>query len=266
MPPVPPMRLAGRTALVTGGNRGIGAEICRRLAAEGADVAVNYFPPEPGAAGQAEAVAAAVRAQARMSLTVGADVGNAADVSRMVGIVESAFGRIDILVNNAGVAIFTDVFDTTEAIWDRTFATNVKGAFLCSQAVARGMVARRYGKIINIASTASVVATVPPMPHYIASKAALRGLTQALAIALGKYNINVNAVGPSTTHTPMAAPFLENPEIRRREEEANPMKRLGTVEDVAACVAFLASDDARQVNGHLLMVDGGLTSRSPQPE
>lgn len=260
------LRLAGRIALVTGANRGMGEAIALRLAREGADVAVNYFPAQPEAAPQAEAVCAAIRALGRRSLAVPADVRDARQVQAMVTRVEAELGPIDILVNNAAIAPFASFFETTEEMWNNTLDTNLKGPFLCAQAVARGMVARRYGKIINIASTASVVATVPPMPHYIASKAGLKGLTQALAFALGRYNINVNAVGPSTTPTPLTAGWLDDPRVREQEEAVNPMRRLGTVEDVAAAVAFLASDDARQINGHLLMVDGGLTARTPQPE
>lgn len=260
------MRLKGRIALVTGGQRGIGRAICLRLAEEGADVAVNFYPGDPTAREQADELVQAIQAMGRRAIAVAADVSFASAVDAMVAEVARELGHVEILVNNAAIGPFARLHETTEEIWDRTLGINLKGPFLCARAVAPHMIERRWGKIVNIASTASKVSTVPPMPHYIASKAGLDGLTRALAFELGRHNINVNAVGPSTTATPLTAGWLDDPAVRESEETANPMRRIGTVEDVAACVAFLASDDARQVNGHLLMVDGGLTIRTPQPE
>lgn len=128
------------------------------------------------------------------------------------------------------------------------------------------MIENKYGKVINITSTASVLVTSPVIPHYISSKAAASHLTKALAIELGKHNINVNAVGPSTVATDMCEEYLEDPEILQKEIEANPMKRLGTEKQIGDAVVFLASEEAMQINGHLLMVDGGLTVKAAQPE
>lgn len=259
------MRLKDRVALVTGGQRGIGKAIVLRLAQEGCHVAINYPSGDETARQAAEELSAVVAAQGRRALPVAADVTVAAEVRAMVEQVQKELGPIDILVNNAGIAPFSRFLDLSEEVFDRTMQVNVKGVFLCSQEVARHMVRRRFGKIINIASTSSLVA-LPHLGHYCASKAAVKMLTHAMALDLGRYNINVNAVGPSTTPTDLNAEYLSDPEILRLETEANPMKRLGTPEDVAAAVAFLASEDARQINGHLLMVDGGLTVRTPQPD
>jgi len=154
----------------------------------------------------------------------------------------------------------------SEETWDRTFNTNVKSIFLTTQRAAPSMVERRWGKIINILSTASLLVTSPVIPHYQSSKAAAHMLTKGLAIELGKHNINVNAVGPSTTDTDLCAEYLADERIRQKEIEANPMKRLGTARQIGDAVVFLASDEAMQVNGHLLMVDGGLTVKAAQPE
>jgi 3-oxoacyl-[acyl-carrier protein] reductase len=154
----------------------------------------------------------------------------------------------------------------TEETWDRTFNTNVKSIFLTTQLAAKKMIPKRYGKIINILSTASLMVTSPVIPHYQSSKAAGHMLTKGMAIELGKYNINVNAVGPSTVDTDMCTDFLSDPEIRSKEIEANPMKRLGTARQIGDAVVFLASNEAEQINGHLMMVDGGLTVKAAQPE
>jgi NAD(P)-dependent dehydrogenase (short-subunit alcohol dehydrogenase family) len=180
--------------------------------------------------------------------------------------IERELGPVDILVNNAGIAPFEPFLKIKEETWDRTYNTNVKSIFLCSQRAAAGMTERRYGKIVNVLSTASLMVTSPVIPHYQSSKAAAHMLTKGMAIELGKYNINVNAVGPSTVDTDMCTDFLADPELRRKEVEANPMKRLGTARQIGDAVVFLASDEAMQVNGHLLMVDGGLTVKAAQPD
>lgn len=257
-------RLAGRIALVTGGSRGIGEAIVLRLAEEGAHVAINYTSQRSSEL--AEAVKQKVEALGCKAITVKADVGSKQQVEAMFKQVEEQLGEVEILVNNAGVAPFEPFLQVTEETWDRTYNTNVKSIFLCSQLAAGRMIENRYGKIINVLSTASLVVTSPLIPHYQSSKAAAHMLTKGMAIELGQYGINVNAVGPSTVDTDMCTEYLADPEIRRKEVEANPMKRLGTARQIGDAVVFLASEEAMQVNGHLLMVDGGLTVKAAQPE
>ncbi|GIP16685.1 beta-ketoacyl-ACP reductase [Paenibacillus montaniterrae] len=257
-------RLAGRIALVTGGSRGIGEAIVLRLAEEGAHVAINYTSQRSSEL--AEAVKQKVEALGCKAITVKADVGSKQQVEAMFKQVEEQLGEVEILVNNAGVAPFEPFLQVTEETWDRTYNTNVKSIFLCSQLAAGRMIEKRYGKIINVLSTASLVVTSPLIPHYQSSKAAAHMLTKGMAIELGQYGINVNAVGPSTVDTDMCTEYLADPEIRRKEVEANPMKRLGTARQIGDAVVFLASEEAMQVNGHLLMVDGGLTVKAAQPE
>ncbi|PAV31670.1 3-oxoacyl-ACP reductase [Virgibacillus profundi] len=254
----------GKSALVTGGGRGIGEAIVLQLAHEGANVAINYLSEQEK--DSAELVREKVEALGQRAITIQADVGKKQQVDEMIQQVQNEFGQIDILVNNAGIAPFEPFMKLTEETWDRTYDTNVKSIFLCSQAVAKGMIERKSGKIINIASTASLMVTSPVIPHYISSKAAAHQLTKALAIELGKHNINVNAVGPSTIDTDMCKDFLSDQAIYEQEVEANPMKRLGTAKQIADSVVFLASEEAMQINGHLLMVDGGLTVKAAQPE
>ncbi len=258
-------RLEKRVALVTGGSRGIGAAIVRRLAEEGAHVAINYT--SPSSREKAEEIMKQIQETYHVqAMVVRANVGIKQEVDQMIDEVEETLGSVDILVNNAGIAPFEPFMSLSEESWDQTYQTNVKSIFLTSQRAAKKMIEKRYGKIINITSTASLLVTSPVIPHYISSKAAATHLTKALAIELGKYNINVNAVGPSTVDTDMCHDFLKDQEIREKEIQANPMKRLGTEKQIGDAVVFLASDEAMQVNGHLLMVDGGLTVKAAQPE
>ncbi|WP_199613592.1 SDR family NAD(P)-dependent oxidoreductase [Paenibacillus alkalitolerans] len=257
-------KLQGKIALVTGGSRGIGEAIAIRLAEEGASVAVNYTSDKSRSL--AEDVVNRIKVLGSNGISVQADVGVKDQVQRMFDEVESKLGPVDILVNNAGIAPFESFLHIKEETWDRTFNTNVKSIFLCSQRAAEGMIQQKYGKIVNVLSTASLMVTSPVIPHYQSSKAAAHMLTKGMAIELGKHNINVNAVGPSTVDTDMCTDYLADPEIRRKEIEANPMKRLGTARQIGDAVVFLASEDAMQVNGHLLMVDGGLTVKAAQPE
>ena len=256
-------RLNSKVALVTGGSKGIGAAIVRRLAEEGAFVAINYIE---GLKSEAEKLKNEIEKVNVRAMIVQADVRKKSEVDLMIDQIKQQFGPIDILVNNAGVAPFEPFMQLTEETWDRTFDTNVKSIFLCTQAIAKDMIKRKNGKIINIASTASLLVTSPVIPHYISSKAAVHQLTKALAIELGKYNINVNAVGPSTVETDLTSEYLADPEIYKKEIEANPMKRLGTAKQIGDAVVFLSSEEAMQINGHLLMVDGGLTVKAAQPE
>ncbi|MCM3712970.1 3-oxoacyl-ACP reductase FabG [Alkalihalobacillus oceani] len=257
-------RLKNRVALVTGGSRGIGAAIVERLAEEGADVAINYASDR--SKHQAAELMEKVKKLGGQAMIVQADVGKKLEVDQMIEKVEAELGDIEILVNNAGINPFVPFLKLDEETWDRTYHTNVKSIFLTTQAVAKKMIEKQYGKIVNITSTASLMVVSPVVPHYISSKAAAHQLTKALAIELGKYNINVNAVGPSTIDTDMCTEYLADPEIYKKEVAANPMKRLGTTRQIGDAVVFLASEEAMQVNGHLLMVDGGLTVKAAQPD
>lgn len=258
-------RLKNKVALVTGGSRGIGVAIVERLAEEGAHVAINYH--SNNSKQLAENLKEKVEAEHNIkATTVQANVGIKEEVERMVAEVEATLGDVEILVNNAGIAPFESFLTLSEESWDKTYQTNVKSIFLLSQRVAQNMVKKRAGKIVNITSTASLLVTSPVIPHYISSKAAASQLTKALAIELGRYQINVNAVGPSTVETDMTTEMFEDEANYQREVEANPMKRLGTAKQIGDAVVFLASDEAEQVNGHLLMVDGGLTVKAAQPD
>lgn len=257
-------RLEGKIALVTGGGRGIGEAIVMRLAEEGAHVAICDLPGR--GLEDAKKVSEQVAAIGGTAVAIAADVGKKEHVWRMFDEAEKQLGPVDILVNNAGIAPFESLLKVSEETWDRTYDTNVKSIFLGVQRAAPSMIERRYGKIINVLSTASLVVTSPVIPHYQSSKAAAHMLTKGMAIELGRYNINVNAVGPSTIDTEFCADYLADEETRRKEIEANPMKRLGTERQIGDAVVFLASDEAMQVNGHLLMVDGGLTVKAAQPD
>ena len=257
-------RLLNRVALVTGGSRGIGEAVVIRLAEDGADVAINFT--SDSSRQKAESVKQRVEALGRRAITVQADVGKKDQVEKMFSQIEQALGPVEILVNNAGIAPFESFLQVQEDTWDRTYNTNVKSVFLCSQLAAKSMIERGYGKIINVLSTASLVVTSPVIPHYQSSKAAAHMLTKGMAIELGKFNINVNAVGPSTVATDMCTDYLADPSILKKEIEANPMKRLGTERQIGDAVVFLASEEAMQINGHLLMVDGGLSVKAAQPE
>jgi len=254
------LRLQQRASLVTGSNRGIGAGIALRLAAEGADVAINYLDGDD----EAEAVAAQIRRLGRRAPLARADLRDPAAVQEMMARVIAAFGDLHILVNNAGIGLFSPVLETTLQTWTDTMDTNLRGTFLCSQFAARHMAERRFGRIIHITSTGSQVA-IPMLAHYCASKAALAMLAKAMAVELGPLGITVNAVGPSTIRTQLNAALLDTDDMEAREAALNPTRRIGTPDDIAAMVAFLASDEASWVNGQNIIVDGGLTALSPQP-
>src|SRR5512132_2338377 len=196
-----PPALASRIALVTGASRGIGKAIALALAEGGANVAVNYRERKA----EAEETATAIKALGRKAAAFQADVSNAKAVANLIRQVETALGPIDILVNNAGVAVRRNLDELTEEDFDRTIATNLKSAFLCTHAVFPGMRARRWGRIINISSGAARGAGVVGA-HYNASKAGMEGLTRGYAARLAKDGVTVNAVAPSLIETEMTAP------------------------------------------------------------
>src|SRR5688572_18075227 len=240
------LAFASRIALVTGASRGIGRAIAIALAEAGAQVAINYRQRKDAA----EATVAAVKRRGRQSAAFAADVTDARAVAAMVSGVEQALGPIDVLVNNAGVALRRSLDEITEAEFDQTIATNLKSAFLCTQAVWPGMRARGWGRIVNISSGAAR-GNGGFGVHYNASKAGLEGLTRGYAARLVRHGITVNAVAPSLIDTEMIAAM-------RAESEARiPVGRLGTAEEIAAAVVMVASN--AYMTGQTVAVNGGLS-------
>lgn len=242
-------RLAGRTAIVTGGSRGIGAAVARRLAADGARVAVVYRSQRS----EADAVVESIRRTGAQALAVQADVADAASINAMVTTVREAFGAIDILVNNAGILEGQPVGNITPASFDAQFRTNTLSTIVVTQAVLPHVPAHG-GRIINVSSSL-VYRPRAGLSVYAASKAAVSALTHAFALELGPHNITVNAVAPAMTRTDMTAPIPD--EVKTRMRESTPLGRLAEPEDIADAVAFLASDDARWITGRTLKTDGG---------
>jgi 3-oxoacyl-[acyl-carrier protein] reductase len=237
--------LTGRTALVTGGSRGIGRAIALALAQAGADVAVNYRMN----AAEAEQVCGMIAKLGRRTVKVPADVSAAGDVARLVTATEAALGPVDILVNNAGIAPPVGIEALTEALWDETIAVNLKSVFLVTQAVLPGMRQRRWGRIINISSTAAQIGGIVG-PHYAASKAGIHGLTHGYASRLAKEGITANVIAPALIETDMvrALPAAAVDRI--------PVGRFGRPEEVAEIAVMLARNG--YVTGQTINVNGGV--------
>jgi L-rhamnose 1-dehydrogenase len=257
------MRLSGKIALVTGGSRGIGRAIGIGLARAGANVAVNYHQPaEPefnrDNLADAEEVVAAITESGGNAMTVAADVSVKVDVERMIERVVAGFGALDILVNNAGICPFHDFLTMPEDLWDRVQDVNLKGAFLCSQAAANVMIDQgRGGRIISISSISALVGG-GMQTHYTPTKAGVHSLMQSLAIVLGPHGITCNSVMPGAIATDINKEDLSDPDKIAYFQRRIPVGRVGEPEDIAGPVVFLASDEARYVNGAGLLVDGGL--------
>jgi 3-oxoacyl-[acyl-carrier protein] reductase len=241
------MDLSGKVAVVTGGSRGIGQAIAARLHRAGAKVAI-VGRDEP----RAREAAATLGERA---LAVAADVSRAADVARMVEAVEQALGPIDILVNNAGVTKDGLLLRMSEADWDTVLDTNLKSAFLTMKAVTRGMMKRRWGRVINITSVVGIMGNAG-QANYAASKAGLIGITRSVARELAARNVLINAVAPGFIDTDMTRSLTD--EQRAQLLARIPLARLGTGDDVAGAVLFLASEQASYITGQTLVVDGGM--------
>ncbi len=243
--------LSGKTALVTGGSRGIGRAIVLRLAAQGADVAYSY----KGNAGAAAEVAAAVAAIGRRALSVQADARSQEGAEALVKTVLEAFGKIDILVNNAGITRDNLIMRMGPDEWTEVLETNLFGAFYTLKAVTRPMLKARGGRIVNITSV-SGQAGQTGQANYSSAKAGLIGLTKAAARELASRGITVNAVAPGFVLTELTRDL---PDALKDEITARtPLGRFGTTEEIANAVAFLASDEAAYITGQVLAVDGGL--------
>ena len=244
-------RFDGKTALVTGASRGIGRAIALRLAADGANIVVNYNAN----ADAANAVAAEIATLGPRAAVVQADVAQAPDVERLVEAATTEFSRIDVLVNNAGITRDTLIMRMTEEDWDTVLDTNLKSAFLVTKAVLRPMLRQRSGKIVNITSISGVMGN-PGQANYSASKAGLMGLTRSTAREVASRNITCNAVAAGVIDTDIWAGVPQA--AIDAMLQLIPVGRKGTPEDIAEAVAFLASDAASYITGQVLNVDGGL--------
>ncbi|HEB65049.1 MAG TPA: 3-oxoacyl-[acyl-carrier-protein] reductase [Chloroflexi bacterium] len=242
---------AGKTAIVTGGSRGIGRAIAEVLASRGADVAIADIRFETAQA-TAQEIAAAT---GQRVIPVEVNVASLEQAKAMVKTVLDAFGKVDILVNNAGITRDNLLMRMKEEEWDDVININLKGAWNCSKAVIRSMMKKRYGKIINISSV-SGQAGQAGQTNYSASKAGLIGFTKALAREVASRGINVNAVAPGIIPTALTEVLPE--ELKESILTATPMGRMGKPEEIAYAVAFLASDDAAYITGQVLGVDGGM--------
>jgi NAD(P)-dependent dehydrogenase (short-subunit alcohol dehydrogenase family) len=256
------MILKDQVALVTGAGRGIGEAIARALSEAGATLAVADIDRE-----LADKVAKSMSDVQRRSLAVEVDAGDVTSIQRMVDRTIEAFGKIDILVSNAGVTRRADIMDITEADWDRIHRVNAKGVFFCLQTVARTMIPRRSGRIINIASIAGKGYVGASNAAYGASKGAVISLTKTAAQQLGKHNINVNAICPGVTRTALSdanlavraqQEGLSIDAMEKRRAEIIPLQRVNDPGDIAAMAVFLASPGARNITGQSYNVDGGI--------
>jgi glucose 1-dehydrogenase len=259
VPKADPMKLKDRVVLVTGASLGLGAEITREAAREGADVIINYNSHRAAA----EAVLLEVQRLGRRGMVFQADVGVKAEADALVAAGLEAFGKIDVLINNAGIALWKPFLELDESNWDRTLQTNLKSVFLCSQAVARHLVGRKSpGSIVNISSGAAAGALDCLVP-YCASKGGMLLITRAMATELAPYNIRVNSLAPGTID--IARNRQLDPKFPDNWLNFIPMGRVGVPSDVAKPVIFLASDEAAYVTGQTFWADGGLTSYVPMP-
>ena len=254
-------KLSGKVAVITGAGSGIGRAAAELFAREGAEVALVDLNAQAAAAAAGQITDAGGRA-----LAVGADVADAAQVDLAFRQISGEFGRIDVLYNNAGVNSTGSVVDATDEDWDRCFAVNAKGTFLCSRAAGRLMVAAGGGSIVNQGSVAAVVG-IANFASYCASKGAVVALTRSMSVDLAPRNVRVNVICPGTVYTPLMEPMLR---ARGNGDMAAglalttakyPIGRLGTPAEIAAVALFLASDDSSFLTGSVITADGGMTSQ-----
>jgi NAD(P)-dependent dehydrogenase (short-subunit alcohol dehydrogenase family) len=249
-------RLDGRVALVTGGARGLGLTMATALAEAGADIAISGR----NRAACEEAVAQVSKDTGRRAMAFEADVSKAADVEKLAADVEGALGKIDILINNAGINIRGPIQDLSESDWDAVIDTNLKGPWLCAKAIGPRMVARGWGRMINLGSILSVIA-MPGRTPYASSKAGILGITRVLALEWAATGVTVNAICPGPFGTELNRPLMNDP-VKYKEFVAQiPMGRWGEMHEIAGTAVYLASDASSYVTGSCLFVDGGWTAR-----
>jgi len=245
-----------KVAVVTGASRSIGRGIALALAREGCAVVVNYRKSQE----EADEVVNTIKEMGGRAIAVKCDVSKRDEVEAMFKATVEKYGKVDILVNNAGVGVGGSLLETTDEIWDKHMAVNLKGVFLCSQVAARYMVEKKYGKIVNISSNSGFGIAMPRETSYAVSKAGVIQLTKSSAYELGKYNINVNCVAPGAVDTVMLRGSRSEEEYEKVLEgrrNATSLGIVGTPEDIANAVLFFANDKARYITGKTLLVDGG---------
>lgn len=245
------MRFEGKVALVTGASRGIGRAIALALAAEGADVAVNYA----GSEAAAKEVAAEIEAMGRKAFVIQADIASTEASTAMIDAVVKEFGRIDVLVNNAGITRDGLLMRMKEEDWDAVITTNLKGVFNCTKAAIKYMMKQKSGNIVNISSIVGVMGNAG-QANYCAAKAGVIGFTKATAKEVAARGIRVNAIAPGFIKTDMTSVLSEK--VVEAMLAGIPLNRLGETEDIAKAVLFLASSDANYITGQTLHVDGGM--------
>ena len=250
------MQLKDKVALITGSASGIGKGIAISMAREGASIIIDHYRNEK----DAKEVVNIIGEIGGEAIAIDADVSIKEEVNNLVNTGWEKFGKIDILVNSAGILVSTSFLEIKEEEWDRTLNVNLKGTFLCSQIVAQKMVEKGIkGKIINITSINGFQAE-KKLTSYGSSKGGLIALTQSMAIELGEYGINVNAIAPSVVSgTNINKEFFDNKEIVNKVLSKTPLHRLGTIEDCANLAVFLASDKSDFIQGEVIVLDGGLT-------
>jgi 2-deoxy-D-gluconate 3-dehydrogenase len=247
----PTSRLKGRTAIVTGGSKGIGYGMALALAQVGADIAIVSRHLD-----EAEKAAENMRQFSGNAIGICCDVTSVQQIDEMVGNVMARFGKIDILLNNAGMNIRKPIVEVQEDDWDRVIDTNLKGIFFVAQRVAKEMIKQRSGKVINIGSVCSSVG-IRQLGAYAASKGGVAMLTKVMALEWAPYNIQVNGIAPPYVNTPMTAGWMNDPERLKWIIDSTPLGRLGEIDDLAGPVVFLAGDMSNFVTGHMLSADGG---------
>ena len=243
--------LTGRAALITGSSRGIGRAIALQLARQGASIAVNYLSNEEAA----KEVQETIRSYEGQVVLLQGDISVPEQAERVVDMTQEAFGRLDILVNNAGFNRDTLLLRMSVKDWDEVMATNLRAVFLCTKAALRYMLKQRWGRIVNIGSIAGIAGNAG-QANYAAAKAGLIGFTKAVAREMGSRSITANVVAPGLVRTELTEAIPQK--VIDMAMERIFVGRLGKPEDIAACVAFLASEEASYISGQLLAVDGGL--------